>query len=70
MPSEMDLKFFFFFFTFITLNEKTSIYFMITNEFLIYFLAFFIAVAASLSSNFVNIRTRGSKNVDAIRNGS
>jgi hypothetical protein len=35
-----------------------------------YFLALFIAFRASFSLNFLNFRTRGSKNVDAIRKDS
>jgi hypothetical protein len=36
------------------------------NDF-IYFLALFIALRACFSLNFLNFRTRGSKNIDAIR---
>ena len=39
-------------------------------NFFIYFLAYFIIAFVAYFSNFLNFRTRGSKNVDAIRNES
>jgi len=45
---------------------------LIMNDFImiLYYLELFIAFRASFSLNFLNFRTRGSKNVDAIRNDS